>query len=99
MASLSAGTLDVDDDGVVTGSGWARNRYDAEVGTDEMVATLAMLVPPTPGDTTPPYSDARPATTDDRDAVLAAKVTLLKGIANRILAVTQADVAHLNANL
>ncbi len=99
MASLSAGTLSVDSSGVVSGSGWARSRYDAEVGTAEMVAVLASFVVPTPGATTPPYSTARPATSDDRDAVLDAKVTLLKSIANRILAVTQADVTYLNANL
>lgn len=101
MASLSAGTLSVNSSGVVSGSGWARIRYDAEVSTDAVQDALDAFAAalPTVGQTTPPYSAARPATADDRAAVLDAKVEFLRSIADRILAVTVADVTYLNANL
>jgi hypothetical protein len=99
MASLTSGTLAIDSNGNVSGSGWARNRYNAEVGTPAVLEALAAFVIPTVGQTIPPYSSARPATADDRTRVINAKVKFLKSIVDRIFDTTLADVAYLNANL
>lgn len=74
---LVQGSVTVDDDGNVTSSGLAKSLYDADV------ATLTLATPPSPGDTSPPYSTAYPAPADVVDQINAANIRALQEAARR----------------
>jgi hypothetical protein len=74
---LVQGSVTVDNDGNVTSSGLAKSLYDADV------ATLTLATPPSPGDTSPPYSTAYPAPADVVDQINAANIRALQEAARR----------------
>ena len=90
--AMTAGTVTVDDDGVVTGGDLARALYDAEV------ATLDLPMPPTPGSTDSPWSAQRPVTQAEHDGYADAIVRAKQGIANRATAWAGAFVTYMQAN-
>lgn len=75
--SLSVGSVTVAGDGTVTSSGVAKRYFDADV------ATLPFATPPTLGQTTAPFSTARPATADDIDGVNQANIKAKQEAARR----------------
>ena len=75
--ALVQGSVSVDDNGNVTSSGIAKRFYDADV------ATLELATPPSPGDTTAPYSTAYPAPADVVDQIEAANIRALQEAARR----------------
>jgi hypothetical protein len=74
---LTQGSVTVADNGTVTKSGIAARFYDADV------ATMTLATPPTLGATTPPYSTARPASSDDIAAINAANIKAKQEAARR----------------
>lgn len=74
---LVQGSVTVAEDGTVTSSGLAKSLYDADV------ATLELATPPSPGDTTAPYSAAYPAPADVVDQITAANIRALQEAARR----------------
>ena len=78
--ALVQGSVTVADDGAVTYSDpicVARRFFDADV------ATMTFATPPTPGDTTAPYSAAYPAPADVVDQIAAANIRVKQEAARR----------------
>lgn len=90
--TMTAGTVSVDNSGVVTGTHLARAIYDADVAT--------MVLPPLPvlADTTPPYTAARPVTTADIQLVVDGRILMLQDAARRATAYASALVTYMQAN-
>lgn len=82
----------MDEDEVVTGTGYARALYDADVATMTL-PTLPML-----GATDPPYTTLRPVSADDIDLVRAGRVRALQEAARRANAYASATVTYFTAN-
>lgn len=81
--SMAAGSVSVANDGTVTGSGLALARYNARIAAPSMVAFLAMQT------TDPLASNYVPA---------AAKITMMRGVAESATADAAADVAYITTN-
>lgn len=90
--SLVAGSVSVDEDEVVTGTGYARALYDADV------ATMTLPTLPTLGSTSPPYTAARPVAQTDIDLMQAQRVRALQEAARRANAYASATVTYFQAN-
>lgn len=91
--ALVAGTVTVADDEAVTGSGLALALYQAEAALLDL-PTLVRA-----GNTTHPYSAARPATSADEAAFAAGRLRALRDVAKRANAIAGAMVAYLVANM
>lgn len=90
--SMSAGSVAVAGDESVTGSGLARELYDADA------ATMPLPTVPGLGVTTSPFTVARPSNTSDQNAIKAARLVILRDLARRANAYATAIVAHITAN-
>lgn len=96
--SMTAGSVSVDDDEVVTGGDYARTLYDADYAT--LVALDPPVLPEVPSlnSTDAPWSLEVPVTQDDIDAIKEARRKVLREVARRANAYASATVAYLTAN-
>jgi hypothetical protein len=90
--SLVAGTVVVASDESVTGAGYARALYDADVATTVLPAVPGL------GVTTPPFTPARPSNTSDQDTIKAGRLATLRELARRANAQAAATVSYFTAN-
>jgi len=90
--AMEGGFVTVKDDESHEGTGLALAMYDA------LKATLELPAVPKLGDTTPPYSAARPVMQADIDLVREQRVKLLRRTAAQAAAMGVATVAYLQAH-
>jgi hypothetical protein len=90
--AMAIGTVAVDSNEAVTGTGLARELYDADV------ATRTIPTMPTLGQTTAPFSPGFPARQVDLDAVKAARVSIKQEAARLANAYATAIVTHITTN-
>jgi len=83
----------IDSTGGVTGSGWARAKYDAEI------ALIPLAPVPVVGDTSRPFGPRRPATATDVANAVASNVALQTIVAQRANAIAAADFAGVNSRV
>lgn len=89
---MNAGSVSVSSSEVVTGTGLARELYDADA------ATLVLPSLPTLGQNTAPYTAKRPCSQADINEVKTARVQLLQEAARRANAYASATVSHIKTN-
>lgn len=94
--AMSAGSVSVDSSENVTGTGLARDLYDADAAS--MVAAGMLPTVPTLGSTAAPYTAEQPVTSAEVGAFRAARVRLLQEAARRATAYASALVSYIQAN-
>lgn len=90
--AMVVGSVSVDSNEVVSGTGLSREIYDADA------ATTVLPTVPTLNDTSQPFTTQRPAIQSDLDLISASRVTLLQEVARRANAYASAIVPHITGN-
>lgn len=93
---MTAGSVTVADDETATGTGLAKALYDAHAAS--MIANNILPAVPALGDTTAPWSAARPVSQPDIDGYIAGRLLGLREVARTCTANAMGLVAYMQSN-